>query len=151
MPISGTAQNALHAVLYLAEHAVDSPVRVGDIASALQVPQNYLSKTLHQLVRDGILISSRGPKGGFRLSGTPARITLASVVRSFGPTGARRCLVGRPTCSDATPCAAHQHWTRVASSVEAFFEQTTIADLVRSDSNPQPTRVSPKLPEERPS
>jgi len=138
MWLNSTAQNALQAVLHLAEVGGSAPVRVGDIATALGVPRNYLSKTMHILAREGILVSTRGPRGGFALAHPPERLVLAHVVRPFVATGARRCLVGRATCSDATPCAAHHQWSRVAASVEGFFGDTTIADLLQSAPSPQP-------------
>ena len=79
MWISGTSQYAIRAVVYVATNGVDEPVRVGPIAKALDVPQNYLSKTLHQLARAGVLRSVRGPRGGFQLAIPPSRLTLARV------------------------------------------------------------------------
>lgn len=138
MWLSSTAQNALQAVLYLAEHGGAVPVNVGEVATALGVPKNYLSKTMHILAREGILLSTRGPRGGFVLADAPGMLTLARVVRPFVATSARPCLVGRTTCSDAAPCAAHHQWSRVAASVETFFGHTTIADLLQSAPSPQP-------------
>ena len=68
MFLNSTAQNALRAVLYVAEHGVEVPVRVDDIAAALGIPRNYLSKTMHTLTRVGVLRSVRG-----RQVGAPAR------------------------------------------------------------------------------
>src|SRR5512141_2257051 len=93
MWLSSTAQQALHAVLCIAQADGDAPVRVDDIARVMGCPRNYLSKTLHLLTRAGVLRSERGPKGGFRLASPPDRITLARVVAPFEPVGERRCLV----------------------------------------------------------
>ena len=138
MWLSTTAQNSLHAVLCIAGSADDGPVRVDEIAAVLGTPRNYLSKTLHALVRAGVLTSARGPRGGFQLAHRPDRLTLARVVAPFEPVVERRCLVGRATCGDAHPCAAHRHWAAIAASVEEFFNQTTIATLL--DDNPRATR-----------
>lgn len=129
MWLTTTAQTALRAVLYIAEQGVDAPIRVEDIATALGGPRNYLSKTLHALARAGVLRSSRGPGGGFQLAEPPDVLTLARVVEPFEPADDRRCLVGRPHCGDANPCQAHRRWSSVADQVEAFFGETTIADL----------------------
>ena len=126
MWLSSTAQQAIQAVLCIAGSTDDGPVRVDEIASVIGCPRNYLSKTLHLLTRAGVLRSERGPKGGFRLASPPDRITLARVVAPFEPVGERRCLVGRPTCGDANPCAAHHRWKKVAGSVDDFFNKTTI-------------------------
>ncbi len=131
MWLNSTAQNALRAVLYLADHAADGPVRVDDIATSLRSPRHYLSKTLHALARAGVLRSARGPKGGFQLADPPDRLALSRVVGPFAPAGERRCLVGRADCGNAHPCLAHHRWVRVAAIVEDFFGQTTVADLLK--------------------
>ncbi|HQR17953.1 MAG TPA: RrF2 family transcriptional regulator [Gemmatimonadales bacterium] len=129
--LSQTAEYALRTVLYLAAEKQDTLFRVSEIAEDLDVPRNYLSKTLHQLAKAGILTSSRGKHGGFRLTKAPSRITLAEVVAPFnGPTGARICLLGRTACSDSDPCPAHGKWKRVSGEVSTFFRETTVGDLL---------------------
>ena len=125
-----TAEYALRAVYHIAESDGDGPVRVADVAHALGVPRNYLSKTLHQLARAQVLHSTRGPRGGFRLAAPPEQITLADVVGPFLPAEGRACVLGRARCSDATPCAAHHRWKLVAERMRTFFGETTVADLV---------------------
>ena len=129
--LSQTAEYALRAVLYVAEHAAGRPVRVAEMADALRIPRNYLSKILHQLARTGVLVSLRGKSGGFQL-GVPAdRLALSAVVTPFDRIEERRrCLLGRPQCSDRTACAAHVRWKDVAAAVADFFRDTTVADLL---------------------
>jgi Rrf2 family protein len=130
--LSQTAEYALRAALYMAEHPERTPARVGELARALHVPQNYLSKTLHQLARTGVLVSSRGKHGGFRLAREPGAIPLLEIVAPFEHFEQRRqCLLGRPECSDAAPCQAHQRWKEVQERTTAFFRDTTLRDLVR--------------------
>ena len=130
--LSQTAEYALRTVLYLAETGAGASVRVGDIAQAIGVPQNYLSKTCYALVRAGVLTSTRGPTGGFRLARDPARVTLLSVVSPFDAIGGRRrCLLGRPRCTDRHACPVHESWKRTADDVARFFRTTTVADIVR--------------------
>ncbi len=128
--LSQTAEYALRAALYMAEHGGDEPYRVTQLAEALRIPQNYLSKTMHILARQGVLTSSRGMRGGFRLARPASQIPLLEVIRPFDQLEARRqCLLGRPTCSDATPCAAHARWKDLADTTTAFFRDTTLADI----------------------
>ena len=139
MWLNSTAQNALRAVLYIAEHGVDGPVRVDDVAASLRSPRNYLSKTLHALTRAGVLRSTRGPKGGFQLVDPPDSLALARVVGPFEPAGQRQCLMGHSNCRDSHPCLVHHRWARVANTVEDFFGQTTVADLLKHESQSHPT------------
>jgi Rrf2 family protein len=138
MWISGTTQYAIRAVVFVATHGTDAPVRVGPIAEALDVPRNYLSKTLHLLARDGVLRSTRGPLGGFQLAVPPGHLTLARVAAPFQDVGTRQCLLGPTLCSGRNACAVHSTWGNVSTALQDFFSRTTIADLLRSG---RPTRT----------
>jgi Rrf2 family protein len=128
--LSQTAVYALKAVLYLAEAEGEELARVEDIAKALNVPRNYLSKILHTLARAGLLSSTRGPRGGFRLGVDASKLTLQRVIDPFDEVvGRSGCLLGRPRCSDANPCAAHARWKDLSASVKTFFSETTVEDL----------------------
>lgn len=128
--LSQTAEYALRAVLYLAEQPHGHPVRVDAIGAALGIPKNYLSKTLHTLVRARVLGSLRGPHGGFRLAVAAEDLPLMQVVGPFDDVGARRqCLLGNPECADHSACAAHHAWKKTSAQVETFFRTTTIADI----------------------
>jgi Rrf2 family protein len=129
--LSQTAEYALRAVLYLAERADDGTVRVGEMAQALRIPRNYLSKILHRLARAGVLTSTRGKTGGFQLAVAAERLRLSEIVAPFDRVDERRrCLLGRPQCSDRTACAAHSRWKDVADAVATFFRETTVAELL---------------------
>ena len=73
MLLPQTAEYAIRAVLHLAR--ADDVVRVPDLAAAIHVPQNYLAKTMHHMARSGLLRSTRGPAGGFRLAVPAAEAT----------------------------------------------------------------------------
>lgn len=130
MWLNSTAQNALRAVLHIAEHGVEAPVRAVAIARSLECPHSYLSKTLRTLARAGVLRVVRGRQGGFQLTVPANRLVVARVVAPFQPAGKRRCLLGRAACLDSRPCPAHRHWSAITAGVEAFFGQTTVADLM---------------------
>ncbi|MGH7579644.1 MAG: RrF2 family transcriptional regulator, partial [Gemmatimonadales bacterium] len=119
--LSQTSQYALRTVLQLARLPQGDRGSAGELARQVGIPRNYLSKTLHQLARAGVVTGTRGKHGGFVLARAPQRITLAEVVAPFQEVGERTCLLGRPACSDARPCAAHGHWKTVAGRVAEFF------------------------------
>lgn len=130
--LSNTAEYALRAVLHVAEAAAEGEsLPVGVVSEALGIPKNYLSKILHELARAGVLASTRGKHGGFRLAQSPSRITLFDVVSCFDEIGAtRRCLLGRPKCNDENPCVVHDRWKDVAQEVATFFRHTSLAEVV---------------------
>lgn len=130
--LSQTAEYALRAVVQLARQPGTRPVQASDLAAGTGVPENYLRKVLHDLVRSGVLQSSRGKHGGFRLALPPEQITLLAVVARFSAlAGPRACILGRAECSDAQPCALHHRWKGMADDLARFFGETTIADVAR--------------------
>lgn len=133
MILSKSAVYAVRATILLAEEVGDEPVRVDDIAERLDVPRNYLSKILHVLAREGILDSTRGPRGGFRLTRDAHALRLSDVVRHFDevPDGAT-CLLGRERCLESDPCPAHARWKDVGAALRSFLETTSLADLAKT-------------------
>jgi len=136
---SSTTEYAIRAVIYIAEHESAGPVSAGDTAAALDAPVNYLAKTLHGLVRAGLLESTRGKGGGFRLVDPADTVSLLAVASVFDRIDERpRCLLGRPLCRDDQPCAMHERWKPLAEEFAAFLRETTVADLK------SPTAMSPE-------
>lgn len=136
--LSQTSEHAIRAVLFLAQQPAGELVPADRVAQALGAPANYLGKTLNTLARRGLLASSRGPAGGFRLVGPPEEIALADVVAAVSdrPRPATLCLLGNRPCHAESPCAAHTRWSAVQESLWAPLRRTSIADLF----GPAPTK-----------
>jgi Rrf2 family protein len=129
--LSQTSEHAIRALLFLAQRPAGEAVPATRIATALGAPANYLAKTLNALARKGLISSTRGPAGGFRLRRAAEEITLAEVDESFGELRpAALCLLGDRPCDGRAPCAAHARWTSVCERLRAPLRATTLADLL---------------------
>ena len=137
--LSATADHAVRAVLVLARAARGQrrPLRADEIAEATGAPHNYMGKTLNALAKSGIVVSARGPAGGFVLAVAPESLTLARVVDLFdAPRPHSRCLLGTTPCDPDHPCAAHDVWTAVMRARREPLTNTTIADLLAGNAAP---------------
>jgi Rrf2 family protein len=135
-----TAEYALRAVSYIAEHQAEGPVPVWAVAQALRAPQNYLSKTLNELAAQGILCSVRGARGGYLLGMPASDLRLAAIVEPYLTETKHRCIMGRTRCRDDAPCGAHWRWKQVRDVTTAFFVELTVGDLLSADA-PTPART----------
>lgn len=132
--LSRTGLYALRAVVALAS-VEDRWVPASELAERLEVPPNYLSKTLHRLAGADILESRRGRGGGFRLARPADGLSVADVVDLFDRVrGAEHCLMRARPCDPDDPCAVHQEWSRWTASRLDALEETTIRDLFGSES-----------------
>lgn len=96
--ISDAAAIALHTADYLAVRK-DRLSPAMDITRALDISYNHLSKVLQQLTRAGLLVTARGPKGGFALSpaGRKARVRdFIAAIDGFPAT--RACMLKHKVC-----------------------------------------------------
>ncbi|MBV9534423.1 MAG: Rrf2 family transcriptional regulator, partial [Solirubrobacterales bacterium] len=100
------------------------------IATAQDIPLNFLENILGELRHAGIVRSQRGADGGFRLAKPAARITIADVMRAVeGPLATVRG--GPPEESNYPGAAADlpRVWIAVRKSLREVVEQVTVADV----------------------
>jgi len=71
----------IEAVLDIAYHSGPSPVQSREITRRQGIPRRYLEQALQSLVRHGVLVGVRGPRGGYRLARERRRITIGEIVR----------------------------------------------------------------------
>lgn len=83
---------AIHSCLNLTWLEPGEAVTAARLAAYYELPAAYLNKQLQALARAGILTSTPGPRGGFRLARSPQDISLLDVVTAIeGPEEAFRC------------------------------------------------------------
>src|SRR5215510_3705277 len=82
MKLSRASTYAIHALVYLVEHGEAKPLASHEIARTRNIPERFLLKVLKPLVSRGILISVKGPNGGYRLARPANKITLLDVIEA---------------------------------------------------------------------
>ncbi|MDE2028823.1 MAG: Rrf2 family transcriptional regulator [Candidatus Omnitrophica bacterium] len=128
--ISKTSLWTVKALLALSHLPAGEAEGVNHIAQKIKAPRNYLGKVLQRLVKEGIVASRKGLKGGFRLLRTPDTIKLFDIVNALEDIDHwDGCLMGNGSCSATAPCCAHDRWTTVRRAYQDFLKNTTIADL----------------------
>lgn len=92
MRMSEGVEWALHSCVNLAWVESGEAMTAGKLAAFYELPAAYLNKQLQALARAGIVSSTPGPGGGFRLARSPEDITLLDIVIAIeGPDEAFRC------------------------------------------------------------
>jgi Rrf2 family transcriptional regulator, cysteine metabolism repressor len=125
MKLSAKAEYACLAVLALARHRLeDPPVRIRDIAESHAIPERYLVQILLQLKGAGLVVSTRGASGGYRLARQPEEISLGEVLSAIdGPSE-----LPRESLEPAAQALARV-WAHVREAERAVLDQTSLAQL----------------------
>jgi Rrf2 family protein len=129
--LSAKADYAVRAVLVLAAHDDPHPLKGELIASAQQLPVKFVENILGELKHAGLVVSQRGPEGGYRLALPADQITVAEVIRVVdGPlaavAGVRPEAVHYPPGAEGLP----EVWLEARTALRGVLESITFADLV---------------------
>ena len=130
MHISAKADYAVRAMLIVADGGGER-VKAEELAETQQLPRKFLESIMGELRRAGLVVSQRGPDGGFVLGREPARISVADVMRAVdGPLAEVRGM--RPEravyTGSAEPLGAV--WVAVRASLRGVLEAVTLADIL---------------------
>lgn len=141
MLLSHTAAYAVRALIWLACQPRGSRWLATDIARMEGIPQPYLSKVLGVLKSQGLISSTRGPKGGYVLVQTPESITLKHATELFD-TEKRltACVFAYSTCGRCDDCPFGDIWDNTHVSIRNFLETTTIEALAERSRITNPAR-----------
>jgi Rrf2 family protein len=128
--MSDAASLALHAMTYMAANS-QRPVATKEVATEMHVSESHLAKVLQRLARVGLVHSTRGPKGGFRLARPAHAVTLLDVYEAVdGPLALAGCLFSTPVCG-LRQCIFGRLLHSVNRQVHDHFADTRLSDLVR--------------------
>jgi Rrf2 family protein len=129
--ISAKADYAVRAAVELAAASSDDkPVKAERIATAQQIPLNFLENILGELRHAGIVRSQRGAEGGFRLARRADEITVADVMRAVeGPLASVRGGPPEDTAYGGAAGALPRVWIALRSNLRAVVERVTLADI----------------------
>jgi Rrf2 family protein len=121
----------VRALIDLALHTDDSPIRAAEIAQRAAIPEPYLAQVLHTLNKNGLIRSVRGPQGGHALALAPSEIPLSKVMACLGRIETMvGCLDDSKMCIHVPACAQREVWRTVDEAIFKILDSTTIADLV---------------------
>lgn len=141
---SQTAEYALRAIVWLAEHVDQGPLGNQAIAEATQVPQTYSAKVMQSLVKAGLVSSRRGVGGGFVLNRPATEITVHDVVDSVDPIQRFDDCPLRLMGHRKRRCSMHAQLNAAVEQVEQALSASTIDDLVSDTSRPKPMLATRK-------
>jgi len=135
---SRQCEYALQAVIFLAIKPEGERISIKELASKLRIPYHFLGKILQNLTYKGLLISQKGPQGGFRL-GMPAKdITLFHIIEAIdGVAFTNSCVLGFPECSGQNPCAVHEKWASVRETIYSMLVNKNIAQVAKDMRKPE--------------
>jgi Rrf2 family protein len=132
--LSNSSKYAIKAVLYLSLHSHESKkIMVKDIAKPINVPQAYIAKLLQPLVKENLISSVRGPKGGFYLSDENNNQPVINIIKVIdGEKRLTSCMLSLENCNEEKPCPLHNILSPSRNRITKLLSETSIKELAYS-------------------
>jgi Rrf2 family protein len=146
MLFSTKAEYGVRLLVELGRRGEARPVALASVAEAETLPLSYLEHLVAKLRDAGLVTSTRGAHGGYRLARPAEEIRMLEVVEALeGPVTPMECFhaerEGKVLCSHESDgdraCATKMLWTRVQGGVTRALAGTTLAELVEFSNQSQ--------------
>jgi Rrf2 family protein len=110
-------------------------VSLAEIAAEEDLPRPYLEHLAIDLREAGLVISTRGARGGYQLARPPEAIPMSAALRALeGPIAPMICASDDPEhailCDRTSRCTVNLLWVRIRDAIAGALEEMTLADLV---------------------
>jgi len=131
---------AIEAVIDIAMNSGTEPVQNISIAERQGIPKRYLEQTLQELVKNKILVGSRGPKGGYRLSRERRKIKLSEIVNAVS----KEKKVSKEIHSELSERVIMPLINQVSNNCLDFFDKITVNEICEIAKKKEVTKIFKK-------
>lgn len=140
MQLLAQEEYGLRCLLQVAAHQGAGPLTIPEIAEAEGLSAEYTGKLMRALRQGGLVQSTRGPGGGYRLVRPAHEITPWDVIQALGgPFFKDDFCDSHPgqlrDCIHSMDCSVRVLWRRVEGAVRSVLESVSLADLTRGEAS----------------
>ena len=129
--VSKTCEYAIRAMLFIAQKSMSKhKVGVKQVAKAIGSPEPFIAKILQELGKNGLVLSTKGPNGGFYLDASGLKKNLADVVIAIdGDKLFTGCAIGLQHCSAKMPCPIHEEFVTDRSQIKEMMQSAILGNF----------------------
>ena len=130
MRLTAKGRYAVTAMLDLAAHLSNGPIKLADISRRQDISLSYLEQLFLKLRRRKLVNSVWGPGGGYTLQREPSEISVAEIIDSVDESvDAMKCS-GRADCQHGETCLSHQLWSELSDEIRQFLAGINLANIL---------------------
>ena len=132
MRLSTKSRYAVTSLLDLVMHSDHAPVSLADISIRQGISLSYLEQLFAKMRRNKLVVSTRGPGGGYSLGGSPDQVCIADVINAVDEeiqVADKDVVNGSPSYE---PCLTEQLWQELSTEIENYLTTISLADMMRN-------------------
>jgi Rrf2 family protein len=133
--LSTKGQYGVRAMFELAKNFNKGPMTIKEIAERQDVSVAYLEQLLNKLRKASLIMSRKGPGGGYVISKKPEEISVGMILNSLeGPVAITQCLgPSAKRCKRVDSCVTRLLWKSLGEKIEDFLNTINLKDLINEE------------------
>ncbi|NQY25298.1 MAG: Rrf2 family transcriptional regulator [Campylobacteraceae bacterium] len=132
MKLNVTSQYAIRVIGLISE--LNRICNAKELSLQLNIPYKYLTKIMNELVKAGLILSTRGREGGYTLAKEPSKIRILDVLDAVHENiENNECILGIGVCCENGQCALHDSWIERKQSLIKMFKEQTVENFYYKD------------------
>ena len=145
MKLTTKGRYAVTAMLDLALHGANGPVSLAAVSERQEISLSYLEQLFSKLRRRGLVVSTRGPGGGYSVARPLDRVCVAEIIGAVDQSVDATQCAGRENCHSEGRCLTHDLWEGLSEQIEEFLAGVSLQDMIdrrrdRTDARPRDLR-----------
>src|SRR3546814_9185671 len=134
---SKTCEYAIRAMIFIAKRSKDGEkAGIKEISKEIDSPESFIAKILQDLSRKGLVLSTKGPNGGFFLDERLLNGSLADIIKSVdGEKFFSGCGLGLKQCSESKPCPIHYQFKIIREEMRDMLEGAKLSSFTEQLEN----------------
>jgi Rrf2 family protein len=132
LKLSTKGEYGMRAMFEIAKGYPESPITIKEISRRQEVSVSYLEQILNRLRKAGLIVSVKGPGGGYLLSRSPGQISIGEILMELeGPVAISACHDPQGAgCVRVEGCVTALLWKALGEKIEGFLRTVTLMDLL---------------------
>ncbi|MDH3218986.1 MAG: Rrf2 family transcriptional regulator [Gammaproteobacteria bacterium] len=141
MRLSTKSRYAVTSLLDLVMHSDEGPVSLADISVRQGISLSYLEQLFAKMRRNKLVVSTRGPGGGYSLGGLPEQVCIADVINAVDEELKVTNRGNRNGSASFEPCLTEQLWEELSAEIENYLTTISLADMMKNKEVQELSRV----------
>lgn len=130
MKLTTKGRYAVTAMLDLALHAQSNPISLAEISNRQEISLSYLEQLFSRLRKQGLVCSTRGPGGGYRVAKPLEAVPVSEIIKAVNESVDATQCAGKENCHSHGRCLTHDLWEGLSEQIEEFLSGVSLKDLI---------------------
>ncbi|MCZ6724363.1 MAG: Rrf2 family transcriptional regulator [Gammaproteobacteria bacterium] len=133
MRLSTKSRYAVTSLLDMVLHSDQGPVSLADISVRQGISLSYLEQLFAKMRRNNLVVSTRGPGGGYSLENLPENVCIADIINAVDE---KMKVTNKDSMAGSTnfePCLTEQLWEELSEQIQNYLTTISLADMIQNE------------------